>query len=98
MPSPLLLPAGNIVLLFFPTACGGRAVTEILPQGVGGVSTHALCMEGDRAISLFPSSRTDFYPPTPFSRRATLLGLVGHRIAVISTRTLHMEGDPATML
>ena len=58
------------VVLIYPTAHGKQPIMEILPQGVGGVSTHALRTEGNRANSLFPRSRTDFYP-RPSAQRAT---------------------------
>ena len=58
---------------------------EILPQGVGGVSTHALRTEGNRANSLFPRSRTDFYPRPPHRGRHQATIELGDKLQFLPT-------------
>ena len=73
------------VVLIYPTAHGKQPIMEILPQGVGGVSTHALHTEGNRANSLFPRSRTDFYPRPPHRGRHQATIELGDKLQFLPT-------------
>ena len=82
------------VVLIYPTAHGKQPIMEILPQGVGGVSTHALRTEGNRANSLFPRSRTDFYPRPPHRGRHQATIELGDKLQFLPTPSARRHDRP----